>query len=159
MGSYAGVDWVVRRRSFLMGMTVAGAAAVLSPAAAAASTDDLTDGDAAILRFLAAGEIIESDLWGQYTELGGVNINGASDAESPGVPPDRFNAPYVKALQNIDVDMPQYITDNTDDEFSHAAFINGYSRPTAARRSTSITPARSRAARPTGHSRRGSSPI
>jgi hypothetical protein len=32
----------------------------------------------------------------------------------------------VKALQNIDMDMPQYITDNTDDEFSHAAFLNAY---------------------------------
>jgi hypothetical protein len=105
---------------------VPGAAAVLSPGAAAASTRDLTDGDAAILSFLAAAEIIESDLWGQYTELGGVNLNGASDGESPGVPPGGFNAPYVSALGNIDSDMPQYITDNTDDEFSHAAFINAY---------------------------------
>jgi hypothetical protein len=123
---------VVRRRSFLKGMTVAGAAAVpavaaaLSPGTAAASTRDLTDGDAAILSFLAAAEIIESDLWGQYTELGGVNLKGASDGESPGVPPGGFNAPYVSALASIDPDMPQYITDNTDDEFSHAAFINAY---------------------------------
>jgi hypothetical protein len=105
---------------------VPGAAAVLSPGAAAAATGDLTDGDAAILSFLAAAELIESDLWGQYTELGGVSINGASDGESPGVPPGGFNAPYVKALGSIDMDMPQYITDNTDDEFSHAAFINAY---------------------------------
>jgi hypothetical protein len=104
---------------------VPGAAAVLTPDAAVAQIG-LTDGDAAILRFLAAAELIESDLWGQYTELGGVNINGASDGESPGVPAGGFNTPYVKALQNIDSDMPQYITDNTDDEFSHAAFINAY---------------------------------
>jgi hypothetical protein len=103
-----------------------GVAAVLSPAAAATATGKLTDGDAAILRFVAAAEIIESDPWGQYTELGGVNINGAPYGESPGVHPGGFNAPYVKALQNIDMDMPQYITDNTDDEFSHAAFINAY---------------------------------
>jgi hypothetical protein len=30
------------------------------------------------------------------------------------------------ALQNLDGDMPQYITDNTDDELSHAAFLNAY---------------------------------
>jgi hypothetical protein len=27
---------------------------------------------------------------------------------------------------NLDADMPQYITDNTDDELSHAAFINAH---------------------------------
>jgi hypothetical protein len=122
---------VVQRRSFLKGMTIAGAAAVpgsalLASGAAASGSAGLTDGDAAILSFLAAAELIESDLWGQYTELGGVNLNGASDGESPGVPPGGFNAPYVKALGNIDSDMPQYITDNTDDEFSHAAFLNAY---------------------------------
>jgi hypothetical protein len=122
---------VVRRRSFLKGMTIAGVAAIpgaaaLGSATAASAASSLTDGDVAILRFLAAAEIIERDLWEQYTELGGVNINGASDGESPGVPPGGFNAPYVKALQNLDMDMPQYITDNTDDEFSHAAFLNAY---------------------------------
>src|SRR5438128_499924 len=30
------------------------------------------------------------------------------------------------ALQNLDGDMPQYITDNTDDELSHAAFLSAY---------------------------------
>jgi hypothetical protein len=124
---------VVRRRSFLKGMTVAGAAtlpgaaAVLSPGAATASTRHLTDGDAAILSFLAAAEIIESDLWAQYTELGGTTApGGGSDGESPGVPAGGGNAGYVAALSNIDGDMPQYITDNTDDEFSHAAFLNAY---------------------------------
>jgi Ferritin-like domain len=127
------VAWnrVLGRRSFLMGMSIAGAAAVpgaalLASEAAAQATGPLTDGDAAILRFLAAAELIESDLWAQYTELGGVNINGASDGESPGVPAGGFNAPYVNALKNIDSDMPQYVTDNTDDEFSHAAFLNAY---------------------------------
>jgi hypothetical protein len=122
---------VVQRRSFLKGIAIAGVAAVpgsavLASGAAASGSASLTDGDAAILRFLAAAEIIESDLWGQYTELGGVNLSGASDGESPGVPAGGFNAPYVSALRNIDSDMPQYITDNTDDEFSHAAFINAY---------------------------------
>ena len=122
---------VIRRRSFLKGMGIAGVAAVpgsalLASEAAASDPARLTDGDAAILRFLAAAELIESDLWAQYTELGGVSVNGASDGESPGVPAGGHNKPYVSALQNIDGDMPQYITDNTDDEFSHAAFLNAY---------------------------------
>jgi hypothetical protein len=126
---------VVARRSFLKGMGVAGAAAVpgtaavLAPSAAARESSSLTDGDVAILRFLAAAEIIESDLWEQYTELGGV----PSDGESPGVPSGGGNAAYVGALKQIDGDMPQYITDNTDDEFSHAAFINAYLKAHGAR--------------------------
>jgi hypothetical protein len=32
----------------------------------------------------------------------------------------------MAALQNLDGDMPQYIADNTDDEVSHAAFLNAY---------------------------------
>ena len=115
----------VQRRSFLRGVGMAGVAAL--PASAlwasqASASTDLTDGDVAILQFLAAAELIESDLWIQYTELGGV----PSDSESAGVPTGGGNAPYVKALQNIDSDMGQYITDNTDDEVSHAAFLNAY---------------------------------
>ncbi len=117
---------VVQRRSFLKGMGVAGVAAVPGATAAlapsAAASGGLTAGDTAILRFLAAAEILESDLWAQYTELGGV----ASDSETPGVPSGGGNSAYVHALEQIDGDMPQYITDNTDDEFSHAAFINAY---------------------------------
>ncbi len=120
---------VVGRRGFLMGVGAAGAAtvpgsALLASEAAARDRDRhrLTKGDVAILRFLAAAELIESDLWAQYTELGGV----ASDSESPGVPNGGGNTPYVNALKSIDGDMPQYITDNTDDEFSHAAFLNAY---------------------------------
>lgn len=124
-------DQVIKRRSFLKGMTIATAAtvpgsALLASEAAASDPARLTDGDAAILRFLAAAELIESDLWEQYTELGGVSVNGKSDGESPGVPAGGGNAPYVAALQSIDGDMPQYVTDNTDDEFSHAAFLNAY---------------------------------
>jgi hypothetical protein len=80
----------------------------------------LTKGDAAILRFLAAAEIIESDLWIQYNELGGVQDN-----EVPGLG-GGGSMPYTLALQNLDGDMPQYIHDNTDDELSHAAFLNAY---------------------------------
>jgi hypothetical protein len=72
---------------------------------------DITQGDIAILSFLAAAEIIEKDLWQQYNELGGANA---------------ANSGYVAALSVLDGDMPQYISDNTDDEVSHAAFINAY---------------------------------
>ena len=79
----------------------------------------ITQGDIDILRFLAAAEIIETDLWRQYNELGGVQ-----DAEEPG---SGGGSPlYMAALQILDGDMPQYIHDNTDDEKSHAAFINAY---------------------------------
>jgi hypothetical protein len=103
------------RRSFLKGVGLAGAAvlpgAALLASQALASTSRLTQSDTAILRFLAAAELIESDLWQQYNELGGVKGG---------------NPAYMAALSNLDSDMPQYIADNTDDELSHAAFINAY---------------------------------
>jgi Ferritin-like domain len=79
----------------------------------------LSKGDVAILRFLAAAEIIESDLWLQYAELG-----GTQDSELPGL--TGGSQPYIDALQVLDGDMPQYIHDNTEDEISHAQFINAY---------------------------------
>ena len=113
-GTHAPWLGVMRRRSFLRGLGVAGAglpvAALLSPTVQAAGSS-LTTGDAAVLSFLAAAEIIESDLWEQYNELGGVNGG---------------NPAYKAALQNLDSDMPQYIADNTDDEQTHAAFLNAY---------------------------------
>jgi hypothetical protein len=78
----------------------------------------LTAGDAAILRFLSAAEIIETDLWIQYNELGGVQ-----DSEVPG---GTGSDKYIKALQVLDGDMPQYIHDNTEDEITHFTFINAY---------------------------------
>jgi hypothetical protein len=71
----------------------------------------LKKGDADILRFLAAAEIIETDLWQQYTELGGQDAPASS---------------YVGALEILDGDQPQYISDNTDDEQSHVNFLNAY---------------------------------
>ncbi len=79
---------------------------------------ELTHGDAAILRFLAALEILETDLWQQYNELGGIQ-----DSEVPG---GTGNAPYTAALQKLDSDMSQYVHDNTEDEFTHFDFINAY---------------------------------
>jgi hypothetical protein len=78
----------------------------------------LTKGDAAILRFLAAAEILETDLWVQYNELGGIQ-----DSEVPG---GSGSVPYTNALQVLDSDMPQYIHDNTEDEFTHENFINAF---------------------------------
>jgi hypothetical protein len=79
----------------------------------------LTRGDAAILRFLAAAEIIESDLWIQYNELG-----GTQDSEVPGK--TGGSAAYIAALTKLDGDMSQYIHDNTEDEITHFQFLNAY---------------------------------
>ncbi len=127
------------RRSFLKkGLATAGTAAmgagllarglsVFADEEKGESSGSLTKGDAAILRFLAAAEIIESDLWLQYAELGGAQTqpNGQPDNELPGLPTGG-NTPYTLALQNLDGDMPQYIHDNTEDEISHFMFINSY---------------------------------
>jgi len=83
------------------------------------------------LRFLTAAEIIESDLWLQYQELGGVQDNEVSTLASkliPGYPaqPTGGNSQYTKLLQKLDMDMPQYIHDNTEDELTHEVFINAY---------------------------------
>jgi hypothetical protein len=91
----------------------------------------LTRGDAAILSFLAAAEILESDLWEQYWELSsatGVNSGFAAPNPATGTKPTPTggNAQYTTALQILDGDMPQYIQDNTDDEFSHANFLIAY---------------------------------
>jgi len=117
------------RRSFIKNGAVAGAAATVgagilgSGLTALGETNKrgkgITKGDIAILRFLAAAEIIESDLWEQYTELG-----GTQDSEEHGV--NGGSPLYMAALQILDGDMPQYIHDNTDDEKSHFAFINSY---------------------------------
>jgi hypothetical protein len=78
------------------------------------NSNDLTNGDAAILQLLLAAEIIESDLWQQYRELGGIEATNS------------VSQPYINALQQLDGDMPQYISDNTDDEISHVAFLTAF---------------------------------
>src|SRR5580700_3077683 len=109
---------VVKRRSFLKGLGIAGATLSAGSllvaegnAQTARSTGKLSKGDVALLKFAAAAELIEADLWQQYNELGGVQGG---------------NPAYIAALSNLDGDMPQYIADNTDDELSHAAFLNAY---------------------------------
>src|ERR1700676_327402 len=84
----------------------------------AQDSNRLSNSDAALLRFAAAIEFIEADLWQQYNELGGqVDHN---DNPNPG------NPAYVAALQNLDGDMPQYISDNTADEITPRHFLNAY---------------------------------
>src|SRR5579863_7475719 len=108
---------LIRRRKFLQGLGAAGAAL---PAATlfAADRKSLSKGDAALLQAALTIELIEADLWQQYNELGGAVDH--NDQPNPG------NPAYIAALQNLDGDMPQYISDNTDDEISHAAFLNAY---------------------------------
>ena len=101
---------VIRRRSFLAGLSVTGAA-LSAGGLIARDNDKLPKGDVAIIKFLAAVELVESDMWEQYNELGGVNGG---------------NAAYKLALQNLDRNVPQYVSDHTDDEMSHATFLNAY---------------------------------
>jgi hypothetical protein len=111
---------ITSRRTFLAG---AGAGALgLSllgeVSVASAQPRRLTEGDESILRFLAAAETLETDFWQQYNELGGIQ-----DAEVPG---GSGSPAYTAALTVLDSDMPQYIHDNTDDEFTHFTFLNAY---------------------------------
>lgn len=117
------------RRTFLKKGMIAAGVASLGPGLLAAANQEgpeeksgrLTKGDAAMLRFAAAAEILETDFWVQYNELGGV-------PNTKEVPGGSGNTPYTKALQVLDGDMPQYIHDNTDDEFTHQNFLNAYLR-------------------------------
>ncbi len=112
----------ISRRSFLgkslaVGAGTVGAGFLINTRTARAS-GALTPGDAALLRFPAALEILEADFWIQYNELGGIQ-----DSEVPGgsgIPA------YHDALSVLDEDMDQYIHDNTDDEITHHKFLNAY---------------------------------
>src|SRR5881392_2708724 len=112
----------ISRRSFL-GKTIAlGAgtvgAGLLGSIRAAEASGSLSRGDAALLRFPAALELLEADFWIQYNELGGIQ-----DSEVPG---GRGNPPYTDALEVIEDEMRDYIHDNTDDEITHHQFLNAY---------------------------------
>ena len=130
----------VERRSFLKGVGVAGvalSAGALLPEILNAQVPQpssgapITKGDAAILRFLAAAEILETDLWLQYNEFGGTQDGEVEKLASqliPGYPstPTGGNTLYLQDLIPLDGDMSQYISDNTEDELSHEVFINAY---------------------------------
>lgn len=114
------------RRAFLKtGIAAAGGATLgaglltnANSALAEERSGRLDPGDAAILRFLAAAEILETDLWQQYNELAGIQ-----DSEVPG---GSGNPAYTEAVKVLDGDMDQYIHDNTEDELTHEQFINAY---------------------------------
>jgi len=126
-----GVRRPVDRRSFMKkGLVTAGTATVGAAALLTNSSElfaekgleehsgRLTKGDAALLRFAAAAEILETDFWVQYNELAGIQ-----DDEVPG---GSGNPEYSGKFEAIDDDFPQYIHDNTDDEFTHQNFLNAY---------------------------------
>jgi hypothetical protein len=117
----------IPRRSFITNVALGSVGASLAAAgsagaqgrgairgrAAASSTGTqgsggITAGDAAILRFLAAAELLEQDLWQQYAELA------------------TNNQPFNNALANIDSDMVSYVVQNSNDEFAHQAFLNDF---------------------------------
>src|SRR5262249_14798497 len=81
-------------RGLAVGAGAIGAGRLLASASPALASGGLTPGDAAILRFLAAAEILETDAWQQYNELGGVQ-----DSEVPG---GSGSAKYTAALQVLD---------------------------------------------------------
>src|SRR5438132_12169059 len=120
----------IGRRAFLGKSIIAGAGAIgvgllgvnrSSGAPAEFEQDDhggLSSGDAALLRFPAALELLEADFWIQYNELGGI--------QDPEVPGGTGNPAYHDALGVLDEDMDQYIHDNTDDEITHHTFLNAY---------------------------------
>src|SRR2546426_7420885 len=112
----------ISRRSFLGKSLAVGAgtigAGLLANTRTAEASGGLTPGDAALLRFAAAAEILEADFWIQYNELGGV--------QDPEVPGGTGNPDYTDAIEVLDEDMPIYIHDNTDDEITHHTFLNAY---------------------------------
>jgi hypothetical protein len=119
----------VSRRSVvcsgLAAPAVIGTALLGDASPAAAFRDNVTFGDVHILRFLAALEIIEADLWEQYNE-----IYGIQDSEVLG---GSGNPTFTKALARLDADMSQYVHDNTEDEVSHFMFLNAYLQSKGAR--------------------------
>jgi len=105
------------RRSFLgkglaLGAGTLGAAILNNSLAlndvSAASGNGITRGDVAILKFLAAVELIEADLWNQYAVMA---VN---------------NPDYNAALTAVDDSSPRYAQDTTDDENSHHMLINAF---------------------------------
>src|ERR1035437_7108398 len=119
----------IDRRTFVKkGLSAAGVATagvgLLANGTSLLAEDDsdrggrLSRGDAALQRFAAAAEILETDFWVQYNELCGI-----PDKEVPG---GTGNPAFTAALSVLDADMAQYVHDNTDDDFTHQNFLNAY---------------------------------
>jgi len=118
-----GLKRSLNRRSFMKNgaacaAATMGAGLLANTQSVFGESESITRGDAALLRFAAAAEILESDFWVQYNELGGI-----PDNEVPG---GTGNPIYTAALKNLDEDFDQYIHDNTDDEITHFTFLNAY---------------------------------
>jgi len=103
------------RRSFLKSTAVGGALTISGlrllggvESVFAGSKPTINDNDFAVLRFLAAAELLECDLWGQYCELA------------------KNNERFRRALQKIDESLPDYVCGDFEDECSHATFINAF---------------------------------
>src|SRR4029077_14220633 len=101
-----------------VGAGTIGAGLLPSIRTARGASGSITAGDAALLRFAAAAESLETDFWLQYNELGGIQ-----DSEVQG---GTGSPIYTQALKVLDGDMDQYIHDNTEDEHTHFAFLNAY---------------------------------
>ena len=116
------IKGAISRRSFLGTSLALGAgtigAGLLPGIQTASASGGMTSGDAALLRFPAALELLEADFWIQYNELGGIQ-----DDEVPG---GSGNEAYTDALELIEDEMQDYIHDNTDDEITHHQFLNAY---------------------------------
>src|SRR5258707_2413826 len=99
------------RRSFLRtGLAAPGAigAALIAdrlPSAAFAASG-LTSGDASILRFLSAIEILETDLWQQYNELGGIQDEEVPGGSETNPIPTRFRN-LMRICRNISMTTPR----------------------------------------------------
>ncbi len=134
LNMWSSMKTAVNRRSFMKnGLTAAGIGLLVNGASALAADHDdhdhdhddhdehnrrLNRGDAALLRFAAAAEILETDFWVQYNELAGVQDKEEPDGSG--------NPAFTAALSVLDSDMAQYVHDNTDDEFTHQNFLNAY---------------------------------
>jgi hypothetical protein len=123
---WSSMKMATNRRSFLRnGLAVSAGVGLLSHDSSALADDGfnnhsgrLTQGDAALLRFAAAAEILETDFWVQYNELAGIQDKEEPDGSG--------NPAFTDALSMLDSDMAQYVHDNTDDEFTHQNFLNAY---------------------------------
>src|SRR3984893_15746632 len=123
---WSSMKMATNRRSFLRnGLAVSAGVGLLSNNSSALADDGFDDHggrlsrrDAALLRFAAAAEILETDFWVQYNELAGIQ-----DKEEPS---GSGNPAFTEALSVLDADMAQYVHDNTDDEFTHQNFLNAY---------------------------------
>src|SRR5258708_22689146 len=108
----------INRRSFVKTGLVAGAATVgaglltdspvlLAQEGPEEHSGRLSKGDAALLRFAAAAEILETAFWAQYNELGGI--------QATQVPAGSLNPANTPAPEVLHSDMAQYVHDHTHD--------------------------------------------